>query len=520
MSKSFRSRAVRLGATVSAATLAFVAAPALPAHAADPSVFVNPIHPTVQVGSHGAKKAVAFFVSAGNAKNPQLIIDTSKLSGVGTLTPRDTGACKTAGAKITCALPDGTYDTGVEWFTLTSAAGSTAGAKGSVDLATRADGFDMPSAGHLDVTIADGADLVAFPANEQDQPAKPGDTLWMQAVVFNEGNRPAAGTGAFVFFFDDGLVPDQYAGCTYGTWAFGIAVVCPFNRPIGPGDAVKFVTDDGTKDGHPGMSVRVAGTAGGHKAGVFLADPSAGKADPLSRLQARKATSGKRFGALAAQPKDLNEYDNLDEATWNIASTRDVAALGATASGKVGDVVKVTVGAKNVGPSTIDVSHTGGEPSWSFDFVVPEGTEVLDVPANCLAWSHGDNGNSAEPVPGGRFYECGNHDQLFAPGESFTAEFRLKITQVIAGSTGTVSFNNTFLQYERKDDNPANDIAEVVINPTGNGGGEGGGLPVTGAKTATVAVVGALLLAGGAALFVTARRRRIVLVAPKDGGVE
>ncbi|MGI5246462.1 LPXTG cell wall anchor domain-containing protein [Dactylosporangium sp. CA-139066] len=163
--------------------------------------------------------------------------------------------------------------------------------------------------------------------------------------------------------------------------------------------------------------------------------------------------------------------------------------------------------------------RTGGELSWAYDFVVPDGTDVVNVPSNCSAmWHESDGDHAQQGLAGKRFYECYNYDPLFLPGKTSQPEFGLKITEVIAHATGTVSFNNPFRNpAELEDDNPANDIAEVVINPNGGGGGS---LPVTGTQTAAVAGAGAALLVGGAVIFMMARRRRVVLVTPKDGGAE
>ncbi|WP_435870990.1 LPXTG cell wall anchor domain-containing protein [Micromonospora musae] len=61
---------------------------------------------------------------------------------------------------------------------------------------------------------------------------------------------------------------------------------------------------------------------------------------------------------------------------------------------------------------------------------------------------------------------------------------------------------------------PANDTAKILLNATGGqGGGDGGSLPITGESTALIGGIGALLLAAGVGGYVVARRRKTRFVA-------
>ncbi|TYC00841.1 cell wall anchor protein, partial [Micromonospora sp. WP24] len=51
---------------------------------------------------------------------------------------------------------------------------------------------------------------------------------------------------------------------------------------------------------------------------------------------------------------------------------------------------------------------------------------------------------------------------------------------------------------------------------TGGGGGDVGGLPVTGPQARLIGGIGVSVLLAGAVLMLVARRRRVVLVAPQD----
>ncbi|MER7003941.1 LPXTG cell wall anchor domain-containing protein [Dactylosporangium sp. NPDC000555] len=519
---------------LAAVALAFAAAPAGSAHADEAPRFTVSAVSEIAIGSDGIGKTIFYDATAVNAANPRFTIDVSQIAAFATLTPIDDDLCKSAGGKVTCALPSGSYDNFLVAFILAPTGGAKVGAKGALSLVAKA-GNTAEAATVTKVAVADGFDLVAIDGSDGEQPAKPGDDVWITATYVNEGNRDADGS-AFTFWFDSAFVPDEYDGCTYTDWKSGVEVTCPLGESLKPGEGVSFVTEGGSGQTQ-GFHAKITADAARYHRVDFIADPSAGGLELAqslrSKVGSKKATGGRKFSAAAkSRPQtrgrsvELNGYDNHADTEFRVANTIDIAGIGATAAGGAGDVVKVKIGAKNVGKGTVDAHYAGGDPSWRYYLVVPDGAEVVSVPDECAGlWREGDT-NHAEHVAGKRFYECVNRDELFSPGKSATVEFGLKITQVIAGATGTVSFQHPLLpEVVSKDDNPANDLAEVVLNPAGVGGvgggsGGGGALPLTGAQTGLVIVVGAALLAGGAILFVLTRRRPVVLVTPRDGGAE
>jgi LPXTG-motif cell wall-anchored protein len=84
-------------------------------------------------------------------------------------------------------------------------------------------------------------------------------------------------------------------------------------------------------------------------------------------------------------------------------------------------------------------------------------------------------------------------------GQGFTLDVR--IDRAIRNATGTVT-----VSADGVDPNPANNTATIVINP--GPALPAPGLPVTGARTATLAATGALLVILGTIGFALARRRR------------
>jgi hypothetical protein len=265
------------------------------------------------------------------------------------------------------------------------------------------------------------------------------------------------------------------------------------------------------------MAAKVTGDAVGSVQSMFIADDGSS----LATGQPSKDAGGKRFTAHPATSatmfaQDVNTWDDVVSYSWTIPNVTDIAAVGSTVTGKVGDTVKATIGIKNVGGASVtDLTPSDGTASWEYDFNVPEGTTVVSLPDNCFAeFTPQDNEDFNPRALGRPFYVCWDFDAVFAPGKTRTSEFGLKITQEISGATGTVSFKNPFRKTERKDDNAANNVAQVIVNPAAGGAL----LPVTGAQTAIVAGVGAVLLVAGTVMFRLARRRRVLLVTPGHDG--
>ncbi|MEV0568255.1 LPXTG cell wall anchor domain-containing protein [Dactylosporangium sp. NPDC050588] len=532
-----RLSARRTGAALAASALVFAALPATSALAEDdfPSVGAATSY-DIGLGAVGTPgKAVTVWVDAHNAVKPRFEIDQTGLAGVATFAvPDGNDQCKATGKKIVCDLPQADFTSVPIVLVLHPDKGAAVGDKGAFTLDAIAENTpDLPASEHK-VTIADGADLVVTaPTYVSPVPeVKPGDVLFTKAAFVNYGNRAAA-DATMTMMFDPGIAPFKYEGCTYTETEYPLIVECPVDGTIEPGAGREFVTVDENGKETPGMGAVVAPDALGWKGVDFLAlaDSVVEDLPPevLAKAKTTKATSGKKFKIRQQQPvnksfkaqPEIDKNDNYAGTAYGALNSRDLATIGATASGGVGSVVTVNIGVKNTGVSMLDAYRTGGEPAARFNFVVPDGTEVVGVGEGCVArWKEDDGSIGWDPVPGKRFYDCGIDSSLFKPGASYTTAFQLKITQVIAHATGTVSFTNPFRDPAEPpaDANPGNDVAEVVINP--NPGGSGGGLPLTGAQTGLVASVGAALLAGGVALFLVARRRRVVLVVPQDGSAE
>lgn len=174
----------------------------------------------------------------------------------------------------------------------------------------------------------------------------------------------------------------------------------------------------------------------------------------------------------------------------------DLAAIGASGSGAAGQVVTLNLGLNNLGPATL--AFLGGG-AGTFDVTLPPGSSLAEMPGTCLAMKQIGDDPKEDPDPNNlltRIIRCGNESLLFKAGSEWTVPVKLRIGQVITGATGTVTVARC--DGCHKDKNPANDTANVVLNPA---------LPTTGVQTGLLAGIGALLALAGIAAFVLGRHR-------------
>lgn len=471
--------------------------------------------PGVTIGLTGAPgKAIPIYTSGINTINAKLSIDTSRLSGIATVTPIS-DSCTTVTTVITCALPSGSFQTSTIVL-VAPGARAAAGATTHLSLKVTSD-TTTPFTASCDITVADGVDLSVTSPSTSGKPAKAGDKVAAEMAFVNVGNETAS-EASFQVRFDVDLAPVTYAGCTYATYRWETWMSCPIGAPLAPGESVTFISVDDNGAETEGAAATVEPDAMGYKgidfwataAGIFDDQP------PALRAVAKKATTGKKYttrrarGATARTAVEIAPGDNVGGTSWNVANTYDIAAIGSTAKGGVGDVVQVTIGAKNNGPGSVDAVRSGGEPSWDYSFTVPQGTDAVAVPKQCMEQTDQGYSPSTAGMAGYRRYLCLNSDSYFGAGTSSTAVLTLKITQVITDAAGAVSFSAT----RKADQNPENDSATVVINPSGEQVTTGGFLPVTGTSIGVIAAGGSALVALGVGAFLISRRRRIRMVTP------
>jgi LPXTG-motif cell wall-anchored protein len=495
------------GIGIAAAALMIGAVATVPAAAAPPSGFIGAsLAGTLTLGADGSPgKAFPIFLFGSNTVNPKIVIDLTDVDDIVNATVPDDLDCVQGTGSLTCPLPDGEIE-GVLPLGLQARSGTASGDSGTLRVTVSADNAPASTV-EGEVKLADGVDLIAL-SNALDGPeveAEPGDAVQVPVSAANVGNRTAEGL-VITFHVQHGLVPASYSNCQYVEQRLATIVTCTVDITLEPNFAVLFQDFEAT----------VAPDGFGFPTLSYLVEAE-GESSPLPvamRSAAKSRGGTKAFGAGTVKPvgdgpsvnrvADIDLSDNFGGSIFHIDNELDLAAVGATATGAAGATVKVAVGVKNVGKGSIITFRSGGEPAAFFEFDVPPGTEVVEVPANCAG--EVSDGNFEDGLAGRPKYQCRSGEAILA-GESYTVEFGLKITAVTSSATGKV----TFLRFELPDVDAANDTADVVVTVS-----SGGGLPITGTQTALFAAGGATMLVAGAALYLTARRRRVLLVTPSE----
>jgi hypothetical protein len=503
-----RARIARLFVAVAAvAGMGVAATPALAAPDTDVSAFLG----DVTIGGEGAPgKAVPLFVDGIAAEDPVATIDFSGLDGVATVEIPD-DRCEVGQTTATCALPDSVEFHEVIPVVFVPVAGVADGASGSVTVAAEADNFPGHEPTTATVTVKDGIDLVAFPAEKQS--AKPGDVYAAPVAFGNAGNSPAEAVD-ILLTFSHGVTPAEYSNCEYGESPEinSTTALCAIDGPF---------EVDTVYDLDP-FETEVTADALGLESVDFFVAPAGDLPDVPATL-ALSGKGGKELKAtaraaktLAAAP-DIDEQDNFATNELEVDNTFDLAVLGAAVPGEVGDTVKAKVGVKNAAAGSLDGARTGLEGP-QFYVAVPAGAEVVAAPTTCDSITENSEGvTHYEPgQAGGTYYRCTQPSLLFLAGAVFQVEFGFKIKSLDA-EAGAVSLDATGAEPDAfTDDNGANDTAAITLAGVAAGdddGGTGGGLPVTGVQVGAIAGGGAALLVGGAVLLLVTRRRRPAIAA-------
>jgi hypothetical protein len=369
---------------------------------------------------------------------------------------------------------------------------------------------DDPDTGNnthrFDVTFGEaGADLGVFmgDAINGDGPSPqipPGGEGAVAFTVLNQGSLPVGVIDTrivlprYVSFVPEGADdPCKVAGeawhvtCRYEAPRDAAGRVVPFYGDTAASGAIKVKVAANA----PGS---VALQGGSVKAIGKIFQESAPEAGRSSAAQAKRGfksvQKGKPAALRNAQPKLGDEVAEYTVFTGR--NTIDLAAVGDSASGRVGEIVQLTAGYRNNGPA----DATG-----QVVFTAPGGTEFAQLPEGCVevkpkqVLSCGDS--KALKAVGGT-------TRLVAVGESVLVPLKVKIV------SGTVTDGSVKVQAAGDDAKPGNDTAALKIKVIT-------GLPVTGATAGLYGGVGLGVLVLGGALLLVARRRRVVLVTPGDG---
>ncbi|MFB9545047.1 hypothetical protein [Micromonospora sagamiensis] len=404
------------------------------------------------IGAAGAPgRTAALDLSSSGATGPRVVFDLNGLAGVATAAFPDW--CVTATAQVTCPMPPtatpdefGTLN-GTVPVVLRAVPGAADGAAGTIGYTVLADGIDG-EAQQATVSVHAGPDAVSL-VNEYVDDVDTGDTLDMQVALTSAGNVAASGI-RLTFRFPVGLEPAAYRNCRYGAGGqLSTIVVCAIPGTFSPGLSYQvpggFATTVGPAaigDKRIVQTVEPATTAGPPPAGVVL-----------ERRPADRTLRLRQVGAAVDVISAEHQYPSGQYYLRDIPGAFDVVALGAAATGSVGDTVTVRVGFRNDGPGVPDGTISGGDPG-QFAFVPPAGTVVANWPTGCSSMG-GEDGFEG-PVT----WYCTKPGGVFAAGETFLVGFDLRIDGPL-GAPGEVRIPYS---YPRVDDDPTNDSAPVTIS--------------------------------------------------------
>ncbi|SCL37845.1 hypothetical protein GA0074692_4807 [Micromonospora pallida] len=437
-------------AALAAATLVGMAAN--PAAAETDPGWVSGWLSDTTVGAAGAPgRTAALSLSSSGATNPRVVFDLSGLTGVATATFPDW--CVTAGAGVTCPMPPtatpdefGTLN-GTVPVVLRGVPGAADGAAGTIGYTVLADGVDGETQ-QAAVSVHAGPDVVSL-VNEYVDDVDTGDTLAMQVALTSAGNVAVSGL-RLTIRFPVGLEPAAYRNCGYGAGGqLSTIVVCVIPGTFSPGLSYQVPG---------GFATTVGPAALGDKRIVQTVEPATTAGPPPEGvvLERRPADSALRLRQVGV-PVDVlsadHQYPSGQYYLRDVPGAFDVVALGAAATGSVGDTVTVQVGIRNDGPGVPDGTISGGHAAL-FAFVPPAGTVVANQPTGCSPTGDGEGGE--EPVT----WYCTKPGGVFAAGETFLVGFDLRIDGPL-DAAGEVRIP---YGYPRTDDNPANDSAPVTIS--------------------------------------------------------
>lgn len=364
------------------------------------------------------------------------------------------------------------------------------------------------------VKVDEGVDL-ATGSRGRDVDVKPG-TSWDETLEVTNISG-AVVHGASVLIPAPRLVdaPKQFSNCRYRD---GSPRSCSFDQDLQPGVTYRIVLPFRVRPDAFAPS-RTDITFWWHTAAEWddyqnsPGSGSHGEAGTGGKLALEPVTAS----AGLAKQVDVDRSNNFQQMVVNVTGkhSADIEALGATASGPAGSTATVKIGIRNNGPATLD-SETNG---WEVAYVsIPLSTPVVAIPKDCTP------GDPYLAKRGTKLYYCKNPAQYFLPKTTATWSFEVKIGKGAGTAKGRVEANpndcdleDDCSRYFDYDTDLSNNVAPIVITEVaggsdgtgGTGGtGDGGGLPITGPRTALVAGVGALLMAAGALLLIRRRRTR------------
>lgn len=509
--------------TLVTAALALSGSPASAAPGGDVTTNVFLRHLTLPVGGPTVDEDPTFFLSSdepGWANEVSLTVDASAASAVADVVVEAASAevtCATTGAVARCTVP-GPHrivelpDNGALAIItvpsvrigVTPKPGAAAGDTGTLTVTARAD--DGPTTTETaTVRIGQGVNLTAVDAGPRE--VVPGGSTALRPQVRNTGPRDVEGLALVVNADDSAL-----AGTNFGNCVYDHVVTCTFDTTLETGGTYEVsapFTVRAPRDAAVGSRTAVSTqwlTLAEWQDWQAMGSPG-GRQGTGADLELDELVSASAAGVPQA---DIDGDDNGTDSTVTVTGGRraDVAAVGATITGPPGEARTIDVGMVNHGPGTLHYPlFFNNLPQVAVS--LPPGIAVVRADDRCSSLFDEDPAGPPPSSPAGTAagaapleYVCQVESMRLRPGQRLSFAFTVRVAPGARDAEGSVEVR----LYDGRasiDRDAGNNDAPINLSL----GGAGGGLPVTGTTTATVAGTGGLLLLLGIAIIVALRRR-------------
>jgi hypothetical protein len=415
----------------------------------------------------------------------KVTIDLSALAGKVVL--RDAGSCDISKLVVTCDVGTVEGSWTLQPFYIKSADAAKPGESAAVKI--HATAADAPTVDRTMKFVIGNPKLSANKLPDVDG-IKPGASFDLPVAIKNQGNVPAdAGFGVLLDGSDGMEIARKHSNCHYEPASWGRAMGwCRFGTVLKPGDAVRF-TDPATFDTDTSLMYGDVNywawpLDGQPPYGFSESDYSLqGDGPPLGLESAGDATfTSSTFGSVTVAADNHADFE----------------AYGDTVEGKVGETVTVTVGTRNLGPGTMDMSGREGT-IYNLKFTPPAGTTVVSNPFP----GEDDPWTCSPRKQGAAAYTCPPYSETIDTSKNEEFVFRIRIDKKVAGAEGKVEVFPNQQPYPSRDGNPANNVASVPVKVTGGttgtttGGGTSSPSPTPSTSASSSPSTGSTSSAGG-----------------------
>ncbi|MEU4657946.1 hypothetical protein AB0G32_29165 [Streptomyces sp. NPDC023723] len=376
--------------------------------------------------------------AGGDARDVEVVVDTTGLKGVAVAEPGGAGNCTNQGPVFTCVYGDvqnGDGESNIP-FLLRGVDGVVPGDSGTVTYRVTAANAS-PVTGLTRMTVG-GPTLHTPKEAETVTGAAPGEPRAVTPAFANRSRFTASEGVALLLTAPEGLrLTSRPANCRFNTDS--TSAWCLFATEAGPGTAYR--------TGSPLHFTAEAGRLSGTLSYSWSAETTAPADHPERGDEAPLKLTRTSGTGLTADRTEVHVETTVQA---------DYEPVTATVRGRVGDTVTVRLGLRDHGPGRLlDTETLGG-----FRVIPPEGTTVTSVP-----YTFEDSGGDwacERPRKSDGSIDCAIGDDDFYEvrheGGTTVIGFRVRIDRRVPGAHGTI---RTYNHYDRT---PGNDTAAIPLD--------------------------------------------------------